>query len=220
MASGKVASWAHGEAFVDESALFADEAVLARARDRGNELGVPPVLPGAGAVMRLLAAAIDARGVVEIGTGAGVGSLYLLSGMNPAGVLTTIDAEVENQRIARESFAEAGVRHARVRTIAGTPRDVIGRLTDHAYDMVCFRADAPHAEALLDHALRLLRPGGGLVVSHALYHDRVADPAKRDATTQAVRGLLRRVASEPGLLQALVPSGDGVLAAVSRPGVS
>ncbi|EWS80696.1 O-methyltransferase [Brachybacterium phenoliresistens] len=217
MASGKVASWAHGEAFVDEESIFADESVLARARERGSELGVAPVLPGAGAVMRLLAAALDARAVVEVGTGAGVGSLYLLSGMNPAGVLTTIDTEVENQRAARESFAEAGVRHTRVRTIAGRAPEVIGRLTDHAYDLVVLRADAPQADVLLSHALRLLRPGGALVVDHALYHDRVADPASRDATTKAVRALLRRIAEERTLLPALVPSGDGVLAAILRP---
>ena len=45
MSSGKVASWAHGEEFVDEADLFADDGVLARARERGNELGAPPVLP-------------------------------------------------------------------------------------------------------------------------------------------------------------------------------
>ena len=50
MASGKVAGWAHAEEYVDETALFADEGVLARARERGHELGAPPVLPGAGAL--------------------------------------------------------------------------------------------------------------------------------------------------------------------------
>jgi predicted O-methyltransferase YrrM len=57
-----------------------------------------PVLPGAGAALAALAAAAGAKAVVEIGTGAGVGSIYLLRGMRPDGVLTTIDVEVENQR--------------------------------------------------------------------------------------------------------------------------
>lgn len=216
MASGKVASWAHGEEFVDEATLFPDEGVLARARDRGNELGVDPVLPGAGALMRVLAASVQAKAAVEIGTGSGVGSLYLLSGMHPDGVLTTIDPEVENQRAARESFAEAQIRSSRVRTIAGSPRDVIGRLTDHAYDLVSFPAHAPHAADLLVHARRLLRPGGVLVIPHALFHDRVADPAARDAPTQAVRALLKAVTESEDLVTALTGSGDGVLAAVLR----
>ena len=115
---------------------------------------------------------------VEIGTGSGVGSLYLLSGMHPDGVLTTIDLEVENQRAAREAFAEAEIRSPRVRTISGRPRDVVSRLTDHAYDLVSFPAHTPHALDLLEHARRLLRPGGVLVIPHALFHDRVADPTR------------------------------------------
>ena len=217
MSSGKVASWAHGEEFLDEALLFSDDGVLARARERGGELGATPVLPGAGALMRVLAAAVQARSAVEIGTGSGVGSLYLLAGMHPDGVLTTIDPEVENQRAARVSFAEAQIRSPRVRTIAGSPRDVIGRLTDHAYDLVSFPAQAPHALDLLEHARRLLRPGGVLVVPHALYHDRVADPTARDERTRAVREVLRAVTAAEDLVPALTGSGDGVLAAVLRP---
>ncbi|MDN5685096.1 MAG: class I SAM-dependent methyltransferase [Brachybacterium sp.] len=217
MSSGKVASWAHGEEFVDEALLFSDDGVLARARERGNELGATPVLPGAGALMRVLAAAVQARSAVEIGTGSGVGSLYLLAGMHPDGVLTTIDPEVENQRAARVSFAEAQIRSPRVRTIAGSPRDVVGRLTDHAYDLVSFPAQAPHALDLLEHARRLLRPGGVLVIPHALYHDRVADPTARDARTRSVREVLRAVSASEDLMPALAGSGDGMLAAVLRP---
>lgn len=216
MSSGKVASWAHGEGFVDESTLFSDDGVLARARDRGNELGAAPVLPGAGALMRVLAAAVQARSAVEIGTGSGVGSLYLLSGMHPDGVLTTIDTEVENQRAARQSFAEAQIRSPRVRTIAGSPRDVVGRLTDHAYDLVSFPAQSPQAVDLLEHAKRLLRPGGVLVIPHALFHDRVADPTARDADTRSVRTLLRTISESEDLVPVLTGSGDGVLAAVLR----
>ena len=63
-----------------------------------------------------------------------------------------------------------------------------------------------------------LEGGGRLVVPHALFHDRVADPAARDATTRAVRGLLRAVSEAEDLIPALTGSGDGVLAAVHRPG--
>lgn len=216
MPSGKVASWAYCEEFVPESALFSDDSVIEKARERATELGVAPVLPGAGQLLRLLAASVAARSAVEIGTGAGVGSLYILSGMHEAGVLTTIDPEVENQRAAREAFTEAGIRPARARTIAGSPREVVGRLTDHAYDLVSFPAETPHAEDLLAHAERLLRPGGVLVVTNALFHDRIADPTARDATTAQIRALLHAVQTSETLRAALVPSGDGVLAAVRR----
>ncbi|MDO5663140.1 MAG: O-methyltransferase [Brachybacterium sp.] len=216
MASGKAAGWAYCEEYGLQTSPFGEDGLMERARERASELGVAPVHPGEGQLLRLLASSVQATSVVEIGTGAGVGSLYLLAGMDPAGVLTTIDPEFENQRTARQSFTEAGIRSARVRTIAGQPRDVIVRLTENAYDMVTFLADAPHAQDLLDHAVRLLRPGGLLAITHTLYHDRVADPATRDADTTRVRQLLQAVQESEDLHSAMVPSGDGVLAAVRR----
>ncbi|NEE35265.1 methyltransferase, partial [Streptomyces sp. SID7982] len=63
------------------------------ARERARELGLRPVSPGTGAALRLLAAAADAKAVAEIGTGTGVSGIYLLHGMRPDGVLTTVDPE-------------------------------------------------------------------------------------------------------------------------------
>jgi predicted O-methyltransferase YrrM len=175
-----------------------------------------PILPGPGAVLRTLAAAVPARSVVEIGTGAGVSGLYLLEGMPADGVLTTIDVEVENQRAAREAFTEAGVRPNRARVISGRALDVLPRLTDSAYDLVFVDGDKAEYGAYLDQALRLLRPGGVLVVDSALWHNRVADPAQRDAVTTAIRELGKRVRDDDRLVPALMPSGDGLLVAVLR----
>ncbi|MBC7290289.1 MAG: hypothetical protein H5T83_02985, partial [Actinotalea sp.] len=104
IAPDKSVSWAYSEDF-----LPSDDALL-RASDRAAQLGVPPVSPGQGAVLRLVAAALRASAVVEVGTGTGVSGLWLLRGMNPDGVLTTIDTEAEHQRAAKQTFADAGVR--------------------------------------------------------------------------------------------------------------
>jgi predicted O-methyltransferase YrrM len=186
------------------------------ARARSDELGCVPVPPGAGAVLRLLAAALPARAVVEIGTGAGVSSLYLLSGMPEDGVLTTIDVEVENQRAAREAFAEAGVRGNRTRVISGRALDVLPRLTDSAYDLVLVDGDKSEYGAYLEQAIRLLRRGGVVAVNSALWHNRVADPAQRDAVTTVIRELGKRVRNDDRLLPALLPSGEGLLLAIVR----
>ncbi len=204
------ATWAYAENFV-----FEDD-VLARARARADELGCVPVLPGVGATLRMLAAAIPARSVVEIGTGTGVSGVYLLRGMPEDGVLTTIDVEVENQRAAREAFAEAGIRANRTRVIPGRALEVLPRLTDGAYDLVLLDADKAEIEAYLEQAVRLLRRGGVLAVDNALWHGRVADPAQRDATTTAIRELGKRVRDDPGLMPAMLPCGDGLLVAVVR----
>lgn len=164
----------------------------------------------------MLAAAVGARAVVEVGTGTGVSGLYLLEGMPRDGVLTTIDVEAEHQRAAREAFAEAGVRPNRTRVITGRALDVLPRLTDGAYDLVLLDADKRDFDAYLEQAFRLLRPGGVLAVDNALWHDKVADPAQRDETTTAIRELGKRVRDHDGLLPALLPCSDGLLVAVRR----
>lgn len=193
---------------------MAEDDVLLRARARAAELGCTPVLPGTGALLRVLARAAGARAVVEVGTGAGVSGLYLLRGMPSDGVLTTIDVAVDHQRAAREAFAEDGVRPNRTRMIGGDALDVLPRLTDHGYDLVLVDADKEAYGDYLEQALRLLRPGGLLCVDNALWHNRVADPAQRDPVTVAVRELTRDVRDLTALTSALVPCGDGLLVAV------
>ena len=208
--SAKAASWVYSEEFVPE------DEVLLRARDRAAELGCPTVLPGVGAVLQVLAASLAARAVVEIGTGTGVASLWLLRGMPADGVLTTIDVEVEHQRAAKEAFAEEGVPAARTRTIPGRASEVLPRLTDGAYDLVLVGADKHSYPEYVEQGLRLLRPGGVLAVDGALSHDRVADPARRDEVTTIVREVGRSLRSDERVLPALLPSGDGLLLAVRR----
>jgi len=187
--------------------------VLARARARAEEMGVVPISPGSGAALRFLASVLDARAVVEIGTGTGVSGLWMLRGMRADGVLTTVDIEAEHQRLAREGYSEAGVPSQRVRTIAGAALDVLPRLTDGHYDLVFCDGDKREYAAYLSEALRLLRPGGVVAFDNALWHDRVADPSRRDEETVAIRELNRSVAEHDSLLSVLLPVGDGLLAA-------
>jgi predicted O-methyltransferase YrrM len=194
----------------------AEDDTIAAARKRGGELGAVPIGAGGGAALRFLAASLSARGVVEIGTGAGVSGLWLLQGMAPDGVLTTIDVEAEHQRVAREAFAEAGVAANRTRLITGRALDVLPRLTDGAYDLVfCDGAKSEYVDYLTE-AMRLLRPGGVVAFDNALWHGRVPDTSARDAETVAVRELLRTVRDDSRLTPVLLAAGDGLLAAVVR----
>ncbi|WP_134740724.1 O-methyltransferase [Nocardioides sp. 503] len=203
----KPASWTYAESFVPE------DEVLAAARARAEEVGVTPIGSGGGAALRFLASAIDARAVVEIGTGTGVSGVWLLRGMRSDGVLTSVDIEAEHQRLARETFTEAGIASQRVRTIAGAALDVLPRLTDGHYDLVFCDGDKAEYAAYLTEALRLLRPGGVVVFDNALWHDKVADPAQRDEETVTIRDLGRAVIEHEGLVSVLLPVGDGLLVA-------
>ncbi|MDQ1483411.1 MAG: hypothetical protein QOF35_1487 [Actinomycetota bacterium] len=208
MSAQKPASWAYSEGFIPETDVIEKAAV------RSEELGCTPVLPGAGSALRLLAAAVNAKSVVEIGTGAGVSGLWLMSGMPSDGILTTIDVEAEHQRAAKQAYAAAGIAPQRTRVITGRPLDVLPRLTDAAYDMVVIDGDKADYPAYVEQALRLLRPGGVLALDNMLWNDKVADPAARDEPTATLRNLGKELRDNESLLTALLPVGDGLLAAV------
>jgi len=203
----KPASWTYAEEFIGE------DDVLTAARGRAKEVGVAPIGSGGGAVLRFLASMMNARAVVEIGTGTGVSGLWLLRGMAPDGVLTTVDTEAEHQRLAKQAFSEAGIAPQRVRLIPGAALDVLPRLTDGHYDLVFADGDKTEYADYLSEALRLLKPGGIVAFDNALWHDRVADPAQRDAETVSIRELGKAVREHESLLPVLLPIGDGLLVA-------
>jgi predicted O-methyltransferase YrrM len=194
-----------------------EDLILQTARSLAREVGLNPVTAGAGAALRLLAAAGGAKSVVEIGTGTGVSGVWLLRGMRSDGVLTTIDVEAEHQRIARRIFVEAGFAASRTRIITGQALDVLPRLADGVYDLIFVDADVTEYAACVDAALRLLRPGGMLVLDGALAGGRVGDPAARDPQTVAVREVAKAVReAQQEWTPALLAAGDGLLCAVKR----
>jgi predicted O-methyltransferase YrrM len=172
-----------------------------------------PIGNGSGAVLQFLTSVIGANSVAEIGTGAGVSGLWLLRGLAPDGVLTSVDREAEHQRIAREIFTEAGIAPQRFRLITGSALDVVPRLNSDGYDLVFIDGDKTEYSEYLTEAKRLVRPGGLIAFDNALWHDRVADPAQRDPDTTAIRTVLQDVANDDDLLPLLLPTGDGLLVA-------
>jgi len=203
-------SRSYAEFFVPES------DVVLSARSRAADLGSAPTGSGTAAALTFLAATVSARSVVEIGTGTGVSGLHLLAGMAADGILTTIEVEAEYQRAAKKAFNEAGIAPTRTRLINGRALDVLPRLTDSAYDLVFVDGARTEYPQYVTEAVRLLRPGGILIVDGALAGDKVADPTQRDADTVAVRDAGRQVRDDENLTSVLVPLGDGLLAAVKR----
>lgn len=208
MSAQKISSWTYAEEF-----LTAPDVIEQAART-GAELGCEPVSSSVGGVLQVLAAAVRASHVVEVGTGAGVSGLWLLRGMTPDGVLTSIDVEPEHQRAARAAFAEAGVAPQRTRAISGDATQVLPRLTDSAYDVVFVDADIQAYPVYVEQAVRLLRSGGLLAVHNMLWQDRVADPAVRDSSTVILRDLGKDLRADDRLTPALVAAGDGLFVGI------
>ncbi|ROS59464.1 putative O-methyltransferase YrrM [Frigoribacterium sp. PhB160] len=205
---------------IESSWKFAEELVtesdpVAEARQHSLEVGVEPVSPAVGAQLALVAAASGAKNVIEVGTGLGVSGLWLLTGA-PGATLTSIDKEVDHQQSARDAYLRAGVPAARVRLITGRAAEVLPRMNENSYDIVFVDADPGSVIEYVEHGLRLARPGGLVLVAHALWHGAVANPARRDATTSGFRTLLTEVSTSPAVLSSLSTAGDGLLQLVKR----
>ncbi len=190
-----------------------EDTALQAARQRAAEVGVGAVDPATGAVLRLLASANGAGAAVELGTGAGVSTLWLLRGLLPDGVLTSVDSDGEHQRLAKASLADAGVPSGRVRLISGRALEVLPRLSEASYDLVfCDAAKSENIDYLAA-ALTLLRPGGLVVFAGALSNGRITQSGARDAETVAMRELAKAVLAQERLLPTMIPVGAGLLAA-------
>lgn len=177
-----------------------------------------PLGAGSGAALRFLAAAIGARAVVEVGTGCGSSGIWILRGMHPDGILTTVDAAPECQELARQAFQEAGLPTNRTRLIHGYAADVLPRLTDSAYDMVFFDADTSEYPRYLPESLRILRTGGVVVFNSALAVNHLNDGplTAPDPATAGIREVARMVRDDERLIPLLLPIGKGLLAAIKH----
>lgn len=199
----------------DANARFLRESIvepssIARARANAVELGAAPVSAVVGSQIAVLAAATNARSIVEIGTGAGVSGLWLLRGA-PNAVLTSIDNEPEHLAAARQAFADARVPATRARFISGRAADVLPRMNESSYDIVLVDADADNVIEYVEHGLRLARDGGIVLVPRVLAGGRVADPVQRDAVTAAYRSLIQETQESAAVLATVSASGEGLL---------
>lgn len=198
-----------GSGYADVDGYLPEDESLVAARARAKALGCGAVGNAGGAALRFLAATLQARAVVEVGTGAGVSGLCLLSGMARDGVLTSIDIEPEVQRVARQAFTEAGAAAGRMRLIMGQALDVLPRLTDGAYDLVFFDAARVEYPRYHEQGVRLLRPGGVIAFANVL-------GTGRREQELAMRELGRAVREDGRLVPVLLPVDSGGLLVATK----
>lgn len=203
-------SWGYAEDFVRPDEHLRD------ARQQAVSLGIETISNGAATALRFLTRLVQARAVVEVGTGSGVSGLAIFGGMGNEGILTSIDAEADRQAAARKEFQDAAIPSRRIRLIAGTPLDVLPKLRDGAYDMVFINGDKLEYVEYVAQALRLLRHGGVVVLHDALWKNLVADADNEDDETVIIREALAAVAETEEFTSVLLPVGDGLLAAIKE----
>jgi predicted O-methyltransferase YrrM len=197
---------AYAESFAQE------DYFMQQARRNGEEIAAIDPTAAVGNFLKFAVNLLGAKSVVEIGTGSGVGGLWLLSGMSADSVLTTIDAEREHSKIARTIFEDAEIAPTKYRIITGKLIEVIGKLADNAYDLIVIRTALDLFE-MVQESYRLLKPGGLLIIDQVLGGGRVADPTQRDPESIARRDAIKVVKEDERWAASLLPVGEGLLLA-------
>ena len=194
--------------FVNDAAT--EDEVMLEAREMSIEHGLEPIPATIGAQFAVAAASTRAANIIEIGTGYGVSGLWLLSGA-PDATLTSIDDDYDHHEQAKPLFAKAGYATNKVRLITGKALDVLPRMNENTYDVALVDGDPSQLLTNVEHALRLVRPGGVVLIPHALWNGEVAEPAKRGAVPSALRAIMRNASDDENQVWSLSPVGDGLL---------
>jgi predicted O-methyltransferase YrrM len=189
---------------------------------RGNATrGLPLVDAEVGALLRVLATAIKASRILEIGTAIGYSGIWLARALPADGMLLTLEVNEERAREARDNFARAGVSD-RVSVVVGDAQLKIAKVSG-PFDLIFQDGDKQLYTPLLNRLVALLRPGGLLITDNVLWDGEVVPgfapaPRQNAADTRAIIEYNERVAAHPDLLTSIVPLRDGVSISVKRSG--
>ena len=197
-----------------------DDVLDGIARDNESR-GLPLVDAEVGALLRVLATAIDARRILEIGTAVGYSGIWLAGALPPDGMLITLEMDEARAKEARENFARAGLSD-RTSVVVGDAKLKIAKVSG-PFDLIFQDGDKRLYSPLLDRLVGLLRPRGLLVTDNVLWNGEVvpgfnAHPTQNVDDTRAIAAYNERLAAHPLLQTAIVPLRDGVSISVKKSG--
>jgi predicted O-methyltransferase YrrM len=199
-----------------------EHPVLAELRAETAKLGGISVMQIAreqGPFMGLLIEIAGARRYLEIGTFTGYSALAATLAMGPEGASVCCDVSEEWTAIARRFWAKAGVAQ-QIDLKIGDGKASLARLLDEgraeSFDLLFIDADKPSYEAYFDLGLKLLRPGGLILVDNVLWSGRVADPSNDEDSTRALRAFNDARVNDARVTQMILPIGDGLTLARKR----
>jgi predicted O-methyltransferase YrrM len=190
---------------------------------KGAERRLPLVDAEVGMLLSVLATAVGARKILEIGTAVGYSGIWLARALPPDGMLLTMEMDPERGREAQENFKSAGLA-SRASVIMGDAQRMIAKVAG-PFDLIFQDGDKKLYVPMLDRLVALLRPGGLLVTDNVLWDGRVVPgfsersgkaSAEPDDTTRAIAEYNERLAAHPALLTTIVPMRDGVSISVKR----
>src|SRR5262245_54355392 len=189
------------------------DPILEEIARKGADRKLPLVDAEVGMLLNVLATAIGANKILEIGTAVGYSGIWLARALSTDGMLLTMEMDPERGREAQENFRLAGLA-SRASVIMGDAQRMIAKVAG-PFDLIFQDGDKKLYVPMLDRLVALLRPGGLLVTDNVLWDGKVV-LAERDETTRAIADYNERLAAHPALLTTIVPMRDGVSISVKR----
>lgn len=180
---------------------------------------LPLVDAEVGALLRVLATAVGAVRILEIGTAIGYSGIWLAGALPPGGMLLTVEKDPERASVARSNFERAGLSD-RVSVIVGDAQRMLAKMSG-PFDVIFQDGSKSLYVPLLDRLVELLRPGGLLVTDNVLWDGAVVpgffnSPKPQDEDARAIADYNQRLNADPRLLTATVPLRDGVSISLKR----
>ncbi|OBH66202.1 methyltransferase [Mycobacterium intracellulare] len=191
------------DAFLDSTVIGEDPSLTA-ALEASDAAGLPPIAVSVqqGKFLSLLAGAIGARRILEIGTLGGFSTIWLARGAGPQGRVVTLEYEPKHAEVARGNLQRAGVAD-RVDVIVGAALDTLPTVTG-PFDLIFIDADKENNLAYLEWAVRLARPGAVVVVDNVIRDGQILRPDSGDARVVATRKTLQAMGEHPRLDTAVI----------------
>lgn len=193
-------NWDAIDAFIGDHFLD-DDPALEAALAASEAAGMPAiqVAPLQGKLLMMLAAAMGARKILEIGTLGGYSTIWLARGLGEGGRLVTLDANPDYAEIARGNIASAGLAD-RVEVRVGRALDTLPKL--HAegagpFDLVFIDADKPSTPDYFDWAVKLARRGTLIVVDNVVREGAILAAQSENKHVKGLRGFYARAAADP-----------------------
>ena len=161
-----------------------------------------------GRYLELLAFALSATSVLEIGTFGGYSALAMAAGLAPGGRIVTCELSPVHAAFARRHIA-ASPYADRIEVVEGPAIETIAALAG-PFDLVFIDADKAGYRAYYEAVLPKLAPRGLIAVDNTLWSGRILDPADTTADTVALRAFNDFVAADPRVVAVQTTVRDGV----------
>ncbi len=191
-------TWDSDDDYFGERLLGADP-ILDAVLDASRAGGLPEiaVAPNQGALLNILARAVGAKRILEVGTLGGYSTIWLARALPKDGKLITLEVDKKHAEVARKNFERAGLAD-RIEVRVGKGIDLLPKVAAEKgapFDLVFIDADKPSNGAYFDWALKLTRPGSLIIVDNVVRGGAVVADSL-DANAKGVRSLADQLAGE------------------------